>query len=77
MRRPTGPLAADRHGRLLAHKPDSGTDQTMFAAVPTQGRRTVYTAVGDLLAYLSAAGLLALLVVAVRPPRTAPLEPAS
>ena len=59
-------LATDWQGRPLARKSDAGPHQTMFAAVPTQGRPTLYPEAGDLFAYCSTAALLTLLVLAVR-----------
>jgi apolipoprotein N-acyltransferase len=57
-------LATDAQGRLIGHKADYevAVDQTLVTSVPMQGRDTAYTAVGDLLAYLSALVLLSLVV---------------
>jgi apolipoprotein N-acyltransferase len=63
-------LATDALGRTIAAKPDTGTDRTLFAAVPTQGRSTVYARIGDVFAYLCLALLIAFVPVAVRRRRT-------
>lgn len=64
-------LATDGQGRLIGHKADYfvSDEQTLVVSVPTQGSDTWYAAIGDVLAYISAAGLLALTGAAFRPRR--------
>ena len=64
-------LATDGQGRLLGYKPDYfvSDQQGLVASVPTQGNDTWYAAVGDVFAYASAAGLLVLAGMALRPRR--------
>lgn len=55
-------LATDAQGRLLGHKADylTAEEQTLVSAVPTRGSRTLYSALGDVVGYAAALGLLAL-----------------
>jgi apolipoprotein N-acyltransferase len=56
--------AADYHGRVLAHMDSDQTeDGIMYADVPVKGIRVPYPLMGDLLGWLSMAGLLILLVL--------------
>lgn len=58
--------AEDFNGRILASMDsDVTTDGIMYADVPTKGVRTVYTAIGDLLGWLSVLGTLGFIVTAV------------
>jgi len=60
-------MAVDYQGRLLAYQDYFTTaDPLMAVDVPTQGARTLYGALGDWFAYLSIAGVLALIVAGVR-----------
>ena len=67
-------LATDGQGRLLGHKADYfvSDEQDLVVSVPTRGNDTWYVAVGDLFAYICAAGLLVLAGVALRPKRRRP-----
>ena len=59
-------MTVDYQGNVLAAADYFTSDpQVMVASVPTRGVRTVYTMVGDLFAWLSLAGLVALAGVAV------------
>jgi apolipoprotein N-acyltransferase len=64
-------LATDAQGRLLGHKPDYfvADDQTLVVSVPTQGRDTVYSALGDGVAWASVIGLVILAGTALRSTR--------
>jgi len=55
-------LATDGLGRSVGQKADYfvGDDYTLVTTVPMKGRDTVYTAVGDVFAYICAAGLVLL-----------------
>lgn len=56
--------AADYHGRVLAHMDSDLTeDGIMYADVPVKGIRVPYPLMGDLLGWLSMAGMLILLVL--------------
>jgi apolipoprotein N-acyltransferase len=57
--------AFDYQGRTLATADFSTTKQAMVAHVPTHGVRTVYTAIGDLVAWLSIAGFVILVGMAL------------
>ncbi len=58
--------AEDFNGRILASMDsDETTDGIMYAEVPTRGVRTVYTAIGDLLGWLSVLGTLGFVVTAI------------
>ena len=53
--------AADYNGKELVHmKSDDTKDGIMYADVPTQGIKTLYSIVGDLLAWLSVFAFLGL-----------------
>jgi apolipoprotein N-acyltransferase len=52
-------LAVDPHGRTLASADYfAGDDQTMLAAVPTEGVTTAYPLLGDAVAWVSIAGVI-------------------
>jgi apolipoprotein N-acyltransferase len=55
-------LATDGLGRSIGQKADYfvGDDYTLVTSVPLEGRDTVYTAIGDVFAYICAAGLVLL-----------------
>jgi apolipoprotein N-acyltransferase len=58
--------AVDYEGNVLAASDYNATDQQVIVAyVPTQGVRTIYATIGDVFAWLSAAGLLVLVGMAV------------
>lgn len=58
--------AVDRYGRTLATMDDFSTEPpVMVAQVPVSGVRTIYARIGDLFAWLCAAGLLVAIVWAV------------
>jgi apolipoprotein N-acyltransferase len=62
--------AFDYQGRTLAAADFSTTKQAMVAHVPTHGVKTIYTVIGDLFAWLSMVGFVALVGLAlVRPVR--------
>lgn len=51
--------AVDPYGRILALMDDSSAEQrVMVAQVPISGVRTIYARIGDLFAWLCAAGLV-------------------
>ena len=59
-------VTVDYEGRVLGASDDYATDpQVMVAEVPVRGVRTVYATIGDLFAWLSGAGLTALIGVAL------------
>jgi apolipoprotein N-acyltransferase len=59
-------VAVDYEGNVLAATDFYTTDpQVMVAYVPTQGAHTIYATIGDLFAWLSIAGLVALIGVAI------------
>ena len=59
-------VAVDYEGHVLASTDFFSTDpQIMVAYVPTQGVHTIYATIGDLFAWLSIAGLLTLMGVAI------------
>ncbi len=59
-------IAADYEGRVLAASDYFKTpQQTMVALVPMRGVRTIYARLGDWLALLSMAGLIAFVVLAI------------
>jgi apolipoprotein N-acyltransferase len=63
--------AFDYQGRTLATADYSATKQAMIAHVPTDGVKTVYSVIGDLFAWLSIAGFVTLVGLAlVRPTRS-------
>src|SRR5215469_5497277 len=65
-------VAVDYEGHVLAATDFFTTDpQLMVAYVPMQGVHTIYATIGDLFAWLSIAGLVALIVVALVRRRTA------
>jgi len=65
-------MAVDYEGHVLAASDYFTTDpQVMVADVPMQGVRTIYATIGDLFAWLSVAGLVVLLGVAIARRRTA------
>jgi apolipoprotein N-acyltransferase len=54
--------AADYHGTVLAHMDsDLSADGIMYADIPVKGIKVLYPAVGDILGWLSIAGLLILI----------------
>jgi apolipoprotein N-acyltransferase len=61
-------LATDALGRTVGQKSDyfTGADHTLVTSVPTNGRDTVYSVIGDVFAYASAAGLVIMAGWAVR-----------
>lgn len=66
-------VAVDPRGRIRSSADAfEAPGSTMWAIVPTTRAWTVYSAVGDLFAWLAAAGALVLIVMAVRGRRTAP-----
>jgi apolipoprotein N-acyltransferase len=63
--------AVDYQGRILAATDYFHTDQQVIVAyVPEHGTRTIYATIGDLFAWLSALGLLALIGLAAGRRRT-------
>jgi apolipoprotein N-acyltransferase len=59
-------MAVDYEGNVLAASDYFTTDpQVMVAYVPVQGVRTIYATIGDLFAWLSLAGLVVLIGVAI------------
>ena len=59
-------MAVDYEGHVLAASDYYTTDpQVMVAYVPMQGVRTIYATIGDLFAWLSVAGLVVLIGVAL------------
>jgi apolipoprotein N-acyltransferase len=59
--------AMDYNGRILAHMDSDITeDGIMYADVPTRGVRTIYSAIGDLFAWLCVLGFWWFIVVAIR-----------
>jgi apolipoprotein N-acyltransferase len=65
-------VAVDYEGQVLASTDFFTTDpQVMVAYVPMQGVHTIYATIGDLFAWLSIAGLVALIGVAIARRRTA------
>ena len=56
--------AFDYQGRILAIADYFTTKQAMVAHVPTHGVKTIYTVIGDLFAWLSIAGFVALVALA-------------
>jgi apolipoprotein N-acyltransferase len=59
-------LAVDRQGRTLVQSNYFLNDQPIiYADLPTEGRETVYSLLGDWFAWLSVAGLVVLLVIAI------------
>ena len=65
-------MTVDYEGNVLAASDYFTTDpQVMVAYVPIQGVRTIYATIGDLFAWLSIAGLVLLIGVAIARRRTA------
>ena len=65
-------MTVDYEGHVLAATDFFTTDpQVMVADVPMQGVRTIYATIGDLFAWLSVAGLVMLIGVAIARRRTA------
>jgi apolipoprotein N-acyltransferase len=59
-------MAVDYEGHLLSASDYYTTDpQVMVAYVPMQGVHTIYATIGDLFAWLSVAGLVVLIGVAI------------
>jgi apolipoprotein N-acyltransferase len=59
-------MAVDYEGQVLAASDYFSTDpQVMVASVPVHGVRTIYATIGDLFAWLSVAGLVVLIGVAL------------
>jgi apolipoprotein N-acyltransferase len=59
-------MTVDYEGNVLAASDDFTTDpQVMVAEVPVRGVRTIYAMIGDLFAWFSGAGLVALMGVAL------------
>ena len=56
--------AFDYQGRVLSTGDYFTTDKAMVSHLPTQGVSTIYTLIGDLFAWLSIAGLMALVAAA-------------
>jgi apolipoprotein N-acyltransferase len=68
--------AFDRLGNVLATQDTTGPDRhIMYADVPTEGRRTLYNRFGDILVWLSLAGLMVATGAAFRQGRTARGKP--
>jgi len=75
-------VAVDYEGNVLASTDFFTTDpQVMVAYVPMQGVHTIYATIGDLFAWLSIAGLVVLIGVALarrwtagEPPEASPIE---
>lgn len=62
--------AFDRLGHVLATQDTTGPDShIMYADVPTKGSRTLYNRTGDVLIWLSLAGLVVAIIAAFRPRR--------
>jgi apolipoprotein N-acyltransferase len=60
--------AVDFHGRALGHMNGFTTDERTYSVdIPTRGVRTVYSVIGDLLAWLCGSGLAALIFAGRRP----------
>lgn len=68
-------MITDDQGRVLASQDYFGSSSgILIAAVPTHGVTTIYSRIGDLFAYLCAAGLVFLAALAfLRRPQLAPL----
>jgi len=65
-------MTVDYEGNVLAKSDYFATDpQVMVADVPIHGVRTIYATIGDLFAWLSVAGLVVLIGVAIARRRTA------
>jgi apolipoprotein N-acyltransferase len=59
-------LAVDHQGRTLVQSNDFFNEQPIvYADLPTEGRDTVYSLLGDWFAWLSVAGFVVLLVIAI------------
>lgn len=60
-------VASDYQGRLLGYKSDYfvGTDHTMVANVPTEGRPTLYVYIGETVGWMSVLGMIVLPAVAL------------
>jgi apolipoprotein N-acyltransferase len=66
-------LAIDPVGRALVSMTDTRVDKRVFVAqLPNHRVFTVYSVIGDAVGWLAVAGFVALAVVALRRPRTAP-----
>ena len=64
--------AADYNGKELVHmKSDDTKYGIMYADVPTQGIKTLYSMIGDLLGWLNVFGLLGLIFFALKKRATA------
>jgi apolipoprotein N-acyltransferase len=71
-------MAVDYEGNVLAASDYSTTDpQVLVADIPVQGARTIYATIGDLFAWLSVAGLVVLIGVALARRRQAGEEAAA
>ncbi len=66
--------AFDYQGRTLAAADYASTKKAMISYVPTQGVKTIYAVVGDLFAWLSMAGFVILLGLALFRPVRANIE---
>ena len=65
-------MTVDYEGHVLSASDYYTTDsKVMVASVPMQGVRTIYATIGDLFAWLSVAGLVVLIGVALARRRTA------
>jgi apolipoprotein N-acyltransferase len=65
--------AFDRLGHVLATQDTSGPDShIMYADVPTKGSPTLYNRIGDVLIWVSIAGLVGAIIAAFRPRREVP-----
>jgi apolipoprotein N-acyltransferase len=59
-------FAADYHGNVLASKDYFATSNgIMYADVPTKGKVTLYTYIGDVFAWLCVLGFIAFIVIAI------------
>jgi apolipoprotein N-acyltransferase len=59
--------AVDYHGNILAQMNDFTTKETiMIADLPNQGIRTIYSQIGNSLAWLCVLGLLGLIALAAK-----------
>ncbi len=72
-------MTVDYEGNVLASSDFFTTDpQVMVAYVPMQGVRTIYATIGDLFAWLSIAGLVVLIGIAIaRRPKAGEVEAAT
>lgn len=60
-------FTADYHGSILASKDYFGTsNEIMYADVPIKGKKTIYSIIGDVFAWLCVLGLGAFVVLSIK-----------